>query len=203
MKEWMERMAAAMKTPRAKKRIYAGLCLMLAGWFVFRFMAVSAENRLVVFNPARSVAVDGMPVNVLRMQQTNETLREPISVVNNRALVSGSRVGHFQAGQKIGAGTIVSVASRIDLDTGMYPVRTRGVADGLNYAEYAARGYFIPKEAVHNNTVFVVDGGRAVARDVTVGRSDDVRVLVTDGLVDGDIVIVSRVADGQKVRIKK
>ena len=46
-------------------------------------------------------------------------------------------------------------------------------------------------------------GGRAVARDVTVGRSDDVRVLVTDGLVDGDIVIVSRVADGQKVRIKK
>ncbi|MBD5388635.1 hypothetical protein HDR63_00050 [bacterium] len=202
-KNMFQRWGAGLKTPRAKRRIYVLLCLMLAGWFVFRFQMIAVENARVVFNPTRYAAENGIPVQVITMQSAPGVLYEPISVKNNRATVSAERRDHFQAGQKVGTGTIRSVARQIDLDTGMYTVRTQGVSDGLHFAETQATGYFVPTDALNNDRVFVVRDGRAVARPVIVARRDATQALVTRGLRDGDMVIVSRVQDGQKIQVHK
>lgn len=54
------------------------------------------------------------------------------------------------------------------------------------------------------NYVFVVEDGRAVHRDITLGRSEDLTVEIVDGLQDGDILIAERNAaleDGIKVKL--
>ncbi|MDE6571553.1 MAG: hypothetical protein K2L95_05065 [Alphaproteobacteria bacterium] len=191
------------RRPRTKKRMYAAGVVLLVAWVVFRFAMVAAQNRMFVFNPTRDAAENGAVVEVMEMHRDAGVLREPLSVKNNRALVSGARLGHFRVGQTVGDGTIVSVAQNIDLDTGMYVVRTRGVTDGLNMAEYRATGYFIPTHALHGDVVMIYDNGTARARTVKTGRSDSENVMVIDGLGDGDIVITSQVADGARVRMKK
>ncbi len=189
--------------PRTKKRKYALLVLIVIAWVLFRFAMIAAENRLVVFNPARGAADTGIVVNAIDVKRTDGIVREPLTVRGNRALVSGARASLFRAGQKIGNGEIVSVSSNIDLNTGMYGVRTRGVADGLNFAETKISGYFVPAYAVTNGTVFVLSDGHAQIRNVRVARIDADNAVITSGLNDGDIVILSNVSDGEKVQIKK
>lgn len=203
IREKIERIVAWVRRPRNKKRIYAALVVMVVLWVIGRFAMIAVENRMVVFNPARAAAATGTPVQVMTAHQTTDMLHEPLTVKNNRAMVSGTRVGLLHAGQKIGDGVIVSVASGIDLDTGLHAVRTRGVADGLNYAQYSATGFFIPSYAITNNVVYVADGDTAVARNVHIARSDADTSVITSGLNDGDIVILSRVVDGQKIQIQK
>lgn len=188
--------------PRNKKRIYAALVFLVALWFVYRFIMVGVENRRFVFNPSRAVAESGLVIDVQTAQKTNGTLREPLTVKNNRALVSGARVSILKPGQKIGDGTIVSVASGIDLDTGMHRVTTRGVRDGLNYAQYQITGYFVPSYAIKQDTVYVMQNGVAVARPVHVAASDAEQSVITSGLSDGDVIILSNVSDGEKVQPK-
>lgn len=188
--------------PRNKKRIYVGLVLLIALWFVYRFVMVGIENRRFVFNPSRAATESGLLIEVQDAKKTTGTLQEPLTVKNNRALVSGARVGLLKPGQKIGSGTIASVSNNIDLDTGMHRVTTRGVADGLNYAEYQISGYFVPSYAVKQNTVYVVKDGIAVARPVRVAGSDADTAVITSGLSDGDVIILSNVSDGTKVKIK-
>ena len=106
-------------------------------------------------------------------------------------------------GHRVGEGAIVSIASGIDLDHGLRGVGTRGVTDGMNFAEYVTSGYFIPSYAITNGVLYVVSDGVATARNVHVARFDADTSVVTDGLHDGDIVILSRVTDGQKVQIKE
>lgn len=201
--EKMERVKAWMHRPRTKKRMYAALVVFVALWVVGRFVMIGAENKMFVFNPARSAASDGVVVQVMPAKRTTGVLREPLTVKNNRAMVSGTRIGALHAGQKIGDGTIVSVAREIDLDTGMHAVRTRGVADGLNFAEYVTTGYFIPSYAITNGVLYVAADGVATARNVQVARTDADMSVVTGGLQDGDVVILSRVSDGEKIQIKE
>lgn len=188
--------------PRNKKRIYLGLVLLIALWFVYRFVMVGIENRRFVFNPSRAAAESGLLIDVQDAKKTTGTLREPLTVKNNRALVSGARVGLLKPGQKIGNGTIASVSNNIDLDTGMHRVTTRGVTDGLNYAEYQISGYFVPSYAIKQDTVYIVKDGTAVARPVRVAGADAETSVITSGLSDGDIIILSNVNDGAKVQIK-
>ncbi|MFQ6739416.1 MAG: hypothetical protein ACLRFJ_01990, partial [Alphaproteobacteria bacterium] len=104
------------------------------------------------------------------------------------------------AGQSVSTGKIISVSSKIDLDTGMYVIKTRGVSDGLQYAEYRRNGYFVPVYAVHDNQVFVFENGVATPHKVVVAREDANRMLITQGLNDGDRVILSNVSVGDKVQ---
>ncbi|MDE5616149.1 MAG: hypothetical protein K2I81_04960 [Alphaproteobacteria bacterium] len=203
LKEKIVRVKEWAATPRAKKRIYVGLVVLLIGWVVFRFAVIGVQNRLQVYNPARAAKTDGIPVSVIEMSRTPGIILEPMTVKNNRAYVSGARAGLLRAGMKVGDGEIVSVASGIDLDTGMHVVRTHGVADGLQLAEFKATGYFIPVHALDNGAVFVVRDGAAHRVPVKVGRQDKDNAYITAGLADGDMVIVSRVADGDKVNVKK
>ncbi|MBQ8041949.1 MAG: hypothetical protein IJ273_01320 [Alphaproteobacteria bacterium] len=199
----MEKIQKTMKTKRFKHIVFCALVLLLIGWAVFRFAAVASENARYVFNAARVAADTGAPIEVIEMSRKSGVLYEPLSVQNNRAYVSGARAANLRAGQRVGNGKIVSVSSDLDLDTGMYVVRTSGVADGLQYAEYSANGYFVPLYAIADNSVLVVSDGVATPRAIKIARQDAENAYIASGLDDGDIVILSTVNAGDKVQIKQ
>ncbi len=203
MKEKLIRVGEWAKTPRGKKTFYICFVVALACWVLFRFAVIGAQNRLQVFNPARDAALNGVPVEVLEIRRAPGIVREPLTVKNNRSYVSGARAALLRAGQKVGGGEIVSVSSNIDLDTGMHVVRTRGVTDGMQFAEFSATGYFVPVFAVNNGVVFVARDGVAVPVTVSVSRTDADTAYIASGLDDGDIVILSRVSAGDKIRVEK
>ncbi len=199
----MKGLIARFQSKRNRHIAYGLLAGVLALWVIYRFIAIGYEKHMVIFNAARSAAEIGAPVETITAVRRDGVLREPILIQDNRGYVSAARVGKFAAGQKVGDGTITSVASRIDLDTGMYIVRTRGADNGTQFAEYAATGFYIPVYAVTNNTVMVARDGVAHAASVTVSRQDADNALITSGLNDGDIVILSSVDAGTRVKIQQ
>lgn len=201
--EKLQQLMERLKQPRARKIMSIGLIAVLVLWVVFRFTMIGIENARSVYNAARVAQTDGVPVVVQQIERTSGVLREPIAVKNNRAYVASGRAHKFGAGQHVADGVIVSVSPDIDLDSGMHVVRTRGVADGLQYAEFRATGYFVPVYAVNNGVVMVVDGNVARARNIVVARQDAENALISSGLTDDDIVILTRVRDGEKIQVKK
>ncbi len=199
----MEKIAENLKSRKLKRLMIALLVAAVAGWVVFRFAAVASENSRHVFNAARVSAAQGAPVEVVTVARIDGILREPIAVKNNRALISGARVGKLRVGQKIGDGKIVSVSRKIDYDTGMHIVKTSGVSDGLQFAEISGNGFYVPVSAIKNNVVMIVDGDTAETRNVTVSAQDADMAYITDGLFDGDMVILSRINAGDKVKVIK
>lgn len=203
MKENLEHFVEWIKRPRTKKRLYLACAILVLCWVVYRFIAFGIMNSMHVYNPARAAAESGTVVAVLDVKQHDGVLYEPLTIKNNRAYVSGARASLIRAGQPVGDGVIVSVASSVDLDTGMYAVRTRGASDGLQYAQFRAHGYFVPVYALHNDAVMVAVDGIAVRRPVTVARRDSENAYITSGLHDGDQIIVSQIADGAKIKVSK
>ena len=199
----MEKIQSTVKTKRFKHIMFCALVVLLIGWAVFRFAAVASENARYVFNASRVAADIGAPIEVVEMSRKSGVLYEPLAVRNNRAYVSASRAANLRAGQRVGDGRIVSVSNGVDLDTGMYVVRTSGVSDGLQYAEYSANGFFVPLYAIADNTVLVASDGVAVQRAVKIARQDSENAHIVSGLQDGDIVILSTVNAGDKVQIKQ
>lgn len=203
LKEKIVRVKEWANSPRTKKRMYIALVLILVGWVAYRFAVIGTQNRLQVYNPARAAVSEGVPVSVMEMHIEKGVIREPLTIKNNRAYVSGARAALLRPGMKVADGEIVSVSSNIDLDTGMYVVRTRGVADGLQFALFSTSGYFVPVYAVNNGSVFVLRDGTAHSVPVKVSRQDLDMAYITSGLKEGDVVILSRVAEGSKVNVKK
>lgn len=201
--EKLQQLMEQLKQPRARKIMSIGLIAVLVLWVVFRFTMIGIENARSVYNAARVAQTDGVPVVVQQIERTSGVLREPIAVKSNRAYVASGRAHKFGAGQHVAGGVIVSVSPDIDLDSGMHVVRTRGVADGLQYAEFRATGHFVPVYAVNNGVVMVADGNIARARDVVVARQDADNALISSGLNDGDVVILTRVSDGEKIQVKE
>lgn len=201
--EKLQQLMEQLKQPRARKIMSIGLIAVLVLWVVFRFTMIGIENARSVYNAARVAETDGVPVVVQQIERTSGVLREPIAVKSNRAYVASGRAHKFGAGQHVAGGVIVSVSPDIDLDSGMHVVRTRGVADGLQYAEFRATGHFVPVYAVNNGVVMVADGDIARARDVVVARQDADNALISSGLNDGDVVILTRVSDGEKIQVKE
>ena len=77
--------------------------------------------------------------------------------------------------------------------------------DHQGYVEYRRNGYFIPVYAIVKDGVYVVENGYAKYREVIIARQDADFALITQGLDDGDIVILSSVSENEKVQeqIKK
>lgn len=186
---------------KLKKWIYILSVLALVFWIGFRIFALVSQHNQQVFNIARDISENGTPVAVMTAKNSSGVLHEPITVENNRAYVTGGRVGLFRTGQKVGNGKIASVSQHINLDTGMYVIKTSGVENGLQYVEYTRNGYFVPVYAIVGENVFVYENGQAVVRKVIVAHSDADVALITQGLHDGDMVILSKVSDGEKVRV--
>ena len=187
---------------KTKKIIYTAVFGVLALWFVFRFVMVAIESHMDVFNPMRDENANGTLVEYVTAKKQNGIIGIPVSVQNNRAYVSGARRKKLRAGQKIGDGVISYVSSSLDLDSGMYVVKTRGVADGITNAEIDLNCFFVPAYAVHDGVIFIAESGIARARTVTVVSSDSDIACVSDGIQDGDKIVISHVNVGQKINIQ-
>lgn len=188
---------------RAKKITYITCAVLLGALVIYRFVAFILMQRADVFNPNRDSVINGVPVSVVAVHEKTDVLRQPIFVKNNRAYVSGGRVSMFHVGDNVDGGKIASVGYNIDLDTGMHIITTRGVSDGQHYAEHAFTGYFIPVDAIDNGAVYIVDGDVARRVQINITYRDETSVVVSHGLSNGDMVINSRVSDGQKIQIKQ
>ena len=129
-------------------------------------------------------------------------MKEPLFIKNNKTFISIKRIYKFKVGQKIGNGEIIFVSRNINLDTGMCIIKTKNVEDGINYVEMERKGFFIPIYALYKNKVFLLKNGRAIETKVDVIDKDSSSALVK-GLDDGDIVILSKVENNQKVKISE
>lgn len=197
----MERIESIIHSKKFKHTFFIVFILSMLGWACFRFFVIATENSRDVYNIARVSSVDGVPVESMVITTHSGVLYEPVSVKDNRAHVSAARAENLSAGQRLGKGTIASVSHRVNLNTGMYLVRTAGVSDGLQFAEFSADGHFVPLYAIKNNQVFVAENGVATVRDIVVSRQDSENAFVSSGLNDGDIVILSAINAGDKVQI--
>ena len=170
---------------------------------IFRFVSFGLEQHKSVFNMTRDANANGVPVSVVKIRKTNGVIYEPLFINNNRGYVSGMRVSRFKAGQKItGGGEVVSVASSLDLDSGMHVVRTRDTSDGAHMVEIRDSGFFVPTYAIQNGVVFVARDNVAHAVPVSVVRGDAENTMVT-GLRNGDVVITSHITDGALIKVIK
>ena len=199
--EKFEQTIKAFNTPKNKKIIYITLAVLAVLVVGYRFYSVGKENNFKVFNIIRNNAEIGTPVDVLEMQKIDGVLLEPLTIKNNRAYVSGARISVFKAGQKIGDCKIVSVSHNIDLDTGMHIIRTAKCKDGLQYVEKEKNGFYIPVSAIHGNAVYVENHGVAEMRKIAIEDRDAQNALIKSGITDGDIVILSSVAENEKIKV--
>lgn len=192
-----------LKNPGVKRIVYFVCALAVFVWLVFRIAVLISESRREVFNASRMMDENGVPVTVMNVVKKSGVLYEPIAIKNGRGYVSGMRAARLKAGQKIGDGRIVSVSSSIDFDTGMHPVSTTGVSDGLHYAQFYANGIFVPLDAINDGMVMVAQDGVAVSRPVTILRQDSENALIGSGLSQGDVVILTGVNSGKRISVKK
>lgn len=199
----MDKIQQALRSKKIKHTFFIALVAIMVGWVIFRFIAFASENARFVYNASRVAAENGLPVEYLTVHIESGTLYEPLSVKNNRAYVSGERASKMRAGQKIENGKITFVSNNIDLNTGMYLVRTSGVSDGLHFAEFTTNGIFVPLYAISDNSVFVADNGIATKRNIKIARQDSENAYVESGLNSGDVVILSKVQSGVKVKLNK
>ncbi len=201
--ERIENIVKKLKTRKSKNVIYTIVIVSVISLFAGRFYAVSQENNFEVFNIIRNNSQNGVPVYILNMEKTDGVLYEPLTINNNRAYVSGARLGYFKVGQKIGDCKVVSVSHNIDLDTGMHVIRTAGCKNGLQYAENKKNGFYVPVSALRGSSVYVVEDGVAQLREVTIENRDMEKALIKSGINSGDVVILSNVKNGDKVKIEK
>ena len=199
----MDKIHQVLRSKKIKHAIFIALVAVMVGWVVFRFIAYASENSRYVFNASRVAAEKGLPIEFVIVRSKTGTLYEPLSVKNNRAYVSAERASKLRVGQKIENGKINFVAKNVDLNTGMYLVRTSGVSDGLHFAEFTTDGIFVPLYAVSDNSVIIVDRGVAVLRNVKIARQDSETAYIESGLQPGDIVVLSNVQPGDKVKFSK
>jgi len=201
--EIIEHIVKRLKTRKSKAVIYAIIIFLIACAFAYRFYAVSSENNFEVFNIIRNNAQNGTPVQVLDMEKTDGVLLEPLTIKNNRGYITGARLSSFKSGQKIGDCRVVSVSHNIDLDTGMHVVKTSGCKDGLQYAENIKKGFYVPVSALHGNAVFIAENGVAQYREVIIENRDSNNALIKSGINVGDVVILSNVQNGEKIKTEK
>ena len=199
----MDKIQQALRSKKIKHTFFIVFVAIMVGWVIFRFIAFASENARFVYNASRVAAENGLPVEYVTVHIESGTLYEPLSVKNNRAYVSGERASKMRAGQKIENGKITFVSNNIDLNTGMYLVRTSGVSDGLHFAEFTTNGIFVPLYAISDNSVFVADNGIATKRNIKIARQDSENAYVESGLNSGDVVILSKVQSGVKVKLNK
>jgi len=201
--EIIENIVKKLKTRKSKTVIYTIVVILVVCAFAYRFFAVVQENNFDVFNIIRNNEANGTPVSVLGMKKRDGVLLEPLTIKNNRAYVSGARISLFKPGQKIGKCKIISVSHNIDLDTGMHVIKTSGCENGLQYAENVKNGFYVPVSALRGNAVYVVNNGVAELRKIVIENRDMNNALVKSGLNLGDLVILSNVKNGEKIKVKK
>jgi hypothetical protein len=188
---------------KINKVLWHAVIIGFAVWFIYRFVMVALESRMTVFNPARDMSVNGIPVSSVVVARQDGVIKMPLVIKDNKAFVSGQRKAKLAPGQKLDTGEIVSVSKNLDYDSGMYIVKTRNAADGINYVHINENGYFIPAYAVQNGVLMVLQGGAAQEKKIESCGQDADFVCISSGVSDGDEVILTKVDAGQKVKVQK
>ncbi|MBR6363988.1 MAG: hypothetical protein IKS08_02765 [Alphaproteobacteria bacterium] len=189
---------------KVKKIVYTAVFVAIILWFVYRFIMVAIESRMTVFNPIRDANKNGTLVETITAERQNGIINIPIAITNNRAYVSYGTRSKVRAGQNIsGGGTIASVSSSLDFDSGMYVVQTRGAQDGVQNVLVQCDGFFIPVYAVRDEVVMIADSGVAHAQNVSVVAQDSDMACISDGIKNGDVVVLSKVSNNQKINVNK
>ena len=85
----------------------------------------------------------------------------------------------------------------------MHIIKTSNCKNGLQYVEFAERGFYVPVSAVYDNSVYVVNGDKSLVREIVIKSRDSQNVLVKSGLNNGDVVILSKVQNNEKIKIVK
>ena len=202
-KQKIENIVKKLNTRKSKNIIYMIIIFSVVAVFGYRFFRIYQEHSFKVFNIIRVNKDSGTPIEILKMEKKNGILYEPLTIKNNRAFVSGARVNIFKPGQKSGNCKIVSVSHNIDLDTGMHIIRTQNCPNGLQYIEKEKVGFYIPTSAINGNTVYVVKGDIAEMREIKIADRDAQKALIQSGIEDGDIVILSKVKNNEKIKFEK
>ena len=187
---------------KVKKNVYTAVLGVLILWFIYRFVMVAIESRMDVFNPVRDAEQKGIVVETIVVEQKTGIIKTPLSVENNRAYVSAGHRRGLKVGQKVGDGEIVYVANSLDLDTGMYIVKTKNVDDGVAFAEAECNGFFVPTYAVREGVIMRAESGVVAAVPVNVNAGDSDFSCVTGDIKDGDIIVLSKVVSGQKINVQ-
>jgi hypothetical protein len=183
-----------------KKLVYILCTVVLVGLIVFRIYMINSESSRQVFNPMRAQLENGATVAKLSVEKKTGILQEPLFIKNNTAFVSSTRINKFKVGQRVDHGKIVSVSNQIDLDSGLFRIKTSGVGDGAHFAELKYTGFFVPAFAIKENNLMVIENGIAQKRSVKITDQDSENAVVSYGLSDNDIIILSQIEDGEKVR---
>ena len=198
----MKKIQDLIKNRKSKHIFYIALVVIMVGWVIFRFAIIASENNRSVFNASRNAMANGVPVETLVAENKAGVIYEPLAIKNNRAYVTAERAKKLNVGQTVGNGKITYVSKNIDLDTGMFVVKTKDVENGLQFAEFTANGFFVPLYAIKNNSVFVIENNVAVARNIEIANQDSENAYIVSGLNDGDIIILSNVNAGTKLKVK-
>lgn len=187
-------------TQQNKKKLYTYIAIIIAIAFVYRFIKVGMEKFEVILSPQREFITNGKKVEILEIKNENNYIKVPVTIKNNTAFIPQNKLELFFKNQKIeNGGEIISVNKKLDLDTGMYVLKTKGVTDGLNYALIYKNGIFIPTNAIDENKVYVKENNFAVTKNITVIIRDENTAFV-EGLNEGDILITSKIQNGEKVK---
>lgn len=183
-----------------KKIIYIGCLAAMVLWTGYRIYAINSESRRVVFNAEREARKNGELVNTVVINKKTDFLYEPLVIKNNIAYVSSDRIYKFAQGQIIDSGKIIFVSKNIDLDSGMFRIKTSGVSDGMHFVKIQKTGLFIPIQAVSNGFVMMSKNGIATKQKIVISDQDSKQVLVSSGLDNGDIIILSPVEEVRKIK---
>ena len=190
-----------------KKIIFISIALIIGAIVTYRVIDISAENSREIFNAARVAQTAGVPVDTMTAEIKTDMLREPIVVKNGKAFVSGARLNRFKINQRLicvderTAGRIISVSRNIDLNTGLFAVKTSS-PNGNFFTEIEYTGVFLPLSAVSDSVVMVSENGIATPKTVKIIATDTDRVVV-NSLEGGEIVILTKVEVGTKVKVNQ
>ncbi|MCL2017483.1 MAG: hypothetical protein FWG80_01755 [Alphaproteobacteria bacterium] len=164
-----------------------------------RIREIRDENAREIFNISRFNANHGVPVETMTVETQMGTLYEPVAIRHGNIYVSANRINRFKPGQKLSSGgTVVSVSRNIDLNTGLFIIKT-SAASGNDFIEIKQDGIFIPLSAITDSSVMVSQEGIATRKSVSIIMADARRAIVK-GLSDGEIVILTKVEQGTRIR---
>ncbi|MCL2506169.1 MAG: hypothetical protein FWF00_00565 [Endomicrobia bacterium] len=183
------------------KKIIIIFCVLIifAVLAVNRMKYIAEENAREVFNIARAEKIDGVPVETMIAKVETGFLRSPAAVRNGRILVAGNRINQFRVGQRLsGGGRINSIPGRVDLDTGLFAITTNS-RSGNFFVEMEHRGVFVPLSAIENSAIMLSENGIATTKRIAVVATDIERAVVR-GLAAGDVIILTRIEPGTKIR---
>lgn len=179
------------------------LALVVVGIVGLRIKDLRAAAARQVYNIERINKEVGVPVDSIVVNRKRGVVTEPLFVKDGISYVSAARAAKFKAGQKVGArGRVTHVSRNVDLDTGLYAVRVSGASGGA-HIELECDGFFVPVSAINNQEsaqyLMVNIDGYSVKKHVDVVCQDSEMVVVS-GLSNGDIVVLSKIGEGVKLR---